>query len=616
MRFSGIDLKTEKTLDNLYNRIAKKTENISEYIFEKGNEFEVSFSEGRVYVSYTSDSEMYRSLLLGVYLSDKGENLRIKEALQFDNAGVMLDMSRGGVMTTDALKEYMEYMALMGLNSLMLYMEDVYEVPGYEYFGYMRGRYSKDELKQIDEYGKSLNIEVIPCIQTLGHYEQYIKWTEGKKMSDTNTVLMIGDDATYQFIEAIIKTVSECFTTKKIHIGMDEAWGMGKGNYLAKNGLRDGTELFCEHIEKVKRIADKYGLESMIWSDMFFRFASDSHGYYDENVSDVSKAKPLVPQDVSLVYWDYYHKDEKTYEDMIKKHKQITDKIVFAGGIWLWRGHIPDYRFTFDTTDAALNVCKNNAVKDVYATVWGDDGCETDAFFSLVGCAHYGEHMYNSKVDYEAFSERVKILFGAELSDFKKMTDVLYPKEKFEMGKGALCVKQILYSDILCGFIDAEINDEKLVSYYKELADSYEKLMNTGAYFDKHYEYVKDVCTVAYRKIDAINKLHKYYKKDNGKLKEVLSLLAKLYDDYQKLKNSHYELWCHSYKPFGFENIDGRYGIKISRVQTAQRRVSDYLEGKIESLPELEEKRLPFNGNMVFATTHNALTSGFFSRGY
>jgi len=40
----------------------------------------------------------------------------------------------------------------MSYDSLMLYTEDTFELPGYPYFGHMRGRFSKEELKEIDDY--------------------------------------------------------------------------------------------------------------------------------------------------------------------------------------------------------------------------------------------------------------------------------------------------------------------------------------------------------------------------------------------------------------------------------------------------------------------------------
>ena len=43
-------------------------------------------------------------------------------------------------------KKYIDNIAALGFNMLMLYTEDVYEMPEYPRFGYMRGRYTKDEI--------------------------------------------------------------------------------------------------------------------------------------------------------------------------------------------------------------------------------------------------------------------------------------------------------------------------------------------------------------------------------------------------------------------------------------------------------------------------------------
>lgn len=80
---------------------------------------------------------------------------------EFDSLGVMIDMSRNAVMSLVGLGRLMQLLAKMGYNTLFLYTEDTYEVDGEPYFGYMRGRYSKDELRAIDDLGYSLGIEVI-----------------------------------------------------------------------------------------------------------------------------------------------------------------------------------------------------------------------------------------------------------------------------------------------------------------------------------------------------------------------------------------------------------------------------------------------------------------------
>ena len=71
----------------------------------------------------------------------------------FDTLGVMLDCSRNAVPTLEDLYQFVDSLAAMGYNALQLYTEDVYEIEGEPYFGYQRGRYTKDELKAIDFSG-------------------------------------------------------------------------------------------------------------------------------------------------------------------------------------------------------------------------------------------------------------------------------------------------------------------------------------------------------------------------------------------------------------------------------------------------------------------------------
>lgn len=54
-----------------------------------------------------------------------------------------------------------------------------------------------------------------------------------------------------------------------------------------------------------------------------------------QTTSDWKKPDP----ELGLVYWDYYNQDERVYEKMLKVHKQLSDKIVFAGGCWIWNGN-------------------------------------------------------------------------------------------------------------------------------------------------------------------------------------------------------------------------------------------------------------------------------------
>ena len=153
---------------------------------------------------------------------------------------VMTDCSKNGVMKPDAVKEFASMIKEMGYNALMLYTEDTYEIESQPYFGHLRGRYSKNELKDIDGFCREIGIELIPCIQTLAHLQKIFNWQfTYRDVNDRDDILLVGEEKTYELIEEMIKTVSECFSSRKIHIGMDEAYDVGNGEYLRRHGQRE-----------------------------------------------------------------------------------------------------------------------------------------------------------------------------------------------------------------------------------------------------------------------------------------------------------------------------------------------------------------------------------------
>ena len=128
--------------------------------------------------------------------------------------GVMVDCSRNSVMNVEALRSLIPVLSKIGYTTLMLYTEDTYEVNGEPYFGYLRGRYSKAELKEIDRIAAASGVELVPCIQTLAHLRGIFRWKEYAGIRDTADILLADDERTYELIEHIFETLAECFTSK------------------------------------------------------------------------------------------------------------------------------------------------------------------------------------------------------------------------------------------------------------------------------------------------------------------------------------------------------------------------------------------------------------------
>lgn len=155
-------------------------------------------------------------------------------------------------MNVPTVKRFCDIIAKMGYNTLMLYTQDTYEVDNQPYFGYLRGRYSKEEIKEIDAYCISKGIELIPCIQTLAHLNCIFKWWDAyEDIRDCDDILLIGEEKTDKLIDDMFSTISQCFTSKRIHIGMDEAYRVGIGKYLAKHGYQERFDIINGHLHKV-----------------------------------------------------------------------------------------------------------------------------------------------------------------------------------------------------------------------------------------------------------------------------------------------------------------------------------------------------------------------------
>jgi len=372
--------------------------------------------------------------------------------------------------------------------------------------------------------------------------------------------------------------------------------GLGTGRYLKKNGYRSQTEIMQEHVEKVSEICKKYNLQPMMWSDMFFRSKNATGQYYKEvefTKEDIEK----VPKNMDLVYWDYYFTEPEHYEMMINQHKVLTDKIVFAGSVRNCQTFGTHLNKTIVTIDAALSECKKAGIKEVFATVWGDDHRESSNFSILPGLCHFAEHAYCDNPSKEYVAKRFKACTNMEYKDFTKL-DLFDKIEKFNgenldnLGLSKVC----MWQDILLGLCDYNLKDIDFYDHYNAL----EKEMNSlslkyGDYkilFDFYEALAKVLKTKSYMGI----RLYKAYK--NGDKDALLNLkdniLPALYKDMSSLRYAHQKYFFDEYKPIGWEILDIRYGGALMRIDTAITRLDLYLSGKIDKIDELEEERLDF----------------------
>lgn len=550
----------------------------------RGDGLSIRMERGTAHVVACDKPALSRALFLLARAQQEGVPTFIThQTRHIASCGPFLDFSRGAVMTVRAVKRVIDALTALGMNLLVLYMEDTYQVPEYPYFGHLRGRYSPEELIEIDRYAAEMGVELVPCIQTLAHLGQFLQWRDNEHLKDTQYCLMIDDEKTYDFVEAEIRAMRRYMRGKRIHIGMDEAHGVGLGRYFERHGLVDRFDLLRRHLERVIEICKKYGFEPMMWSDMFFRLGSATGEYYDPNASIPQHVLDTMPS-VAMVYWDYYHDDEAVYDRMLAEHARMGPGTVFAGGIWTWAGFLPHADLTEATAIPALHACLRHNIQTVLATTWGDDGNETDFFLALSLLPLYAEACWQG-MDFDP-AECARV--GAFLSRI--------PEEAFHafsLGYSGpvddRTMKGLIYCDPLYPLLPGSPPLADWAARFARACEVLQPFLENDA-----CRYADALFAVAGAKASLLLDIRQAYQAlDLDALLEVVDVkIPVLLAQYEELIALHRVQWEASYKRNGWETFALRYGAVMGRLRDVENAVRRFVEGKLDALSELEEPAL------------------------
>lgn len=593
-----MDMFESKQMDLIRARVERVTGIALPYEIKvnEGDGLAVMLENGKAVISAQDYNALARGYFLLCRCAREGKAaLDIYQKRHFASCGAMVDCSRGAVMKVEAVKRYIDQLASLGMNLLMLYTEDTYEVPEYPHMGYLRGRYSQKDLKELDAYAAGMGVELVPCIQTLGHMRQFLQWSETVHLRDQKDILMIDDERTYELIEAMIRSMRACMKTDRIHIGMDEAHGVGLGNYLLKHGQTDRFALLNRHLDHVVRICEKYGFRPIMWSDMFFRLGSRKNDYYDVE-SNIPQAVIDSLPPVDMCYWDYYHMDEAFYDHMLTQHARMGGRTAFAGGIWTWSGFLPQVKRTEATMRPALAACAKHEVDTVFATMWGDDGAETNAFLASSLLPIFSEACWQG---HDCQRDEV-VLSGECLTGLpREALDAMgefYPSEKdIRTGKGIIwCDPMYPLMNVPGDTLEAAMaRGEKALAELEKYPDKLE------------CRYAAQVFTVMHKKAALLRSLReRYIAGDRAWLAQTAEeTIPQLICEYDKLMRLHREIWERDMKRQGWEVICLRYGAVCGRLADAADEIDRYLAGEVDTIEELDEEPLDsWRGVLLYET--------------
>ncbi|MCQ2448598.1 MAG: beta-N-acetylhexosaminidase [Clostridia bacterium] len=512
--------------------------------------------------------------------------------MSFERIGVSICCAGNCAMSVEGLKRFIDCIAKMEYGILEICIDDMYKIDSEPYFGYLRGGYTREEIQEIDAYAKSKNVELIPVIQTLAHLTNLVKIPHYADIVDIDDILLIDEPKTYELIDKMFESIANSFSTRNINIGFDEAHHVGLGRYLDQHGYTNRYELLLRHLNRVVEIAEKYGFKIHMWSDMFFRIANGGEYYVDEP-SLPEEIADLVPKQVGLCYWDYYHNDESFYDKMLTAHQKIDNELWFVGGAWTWNGFAPQNRYSMNNSLPAIRQAKAHGVKNVLISLWDDDGHDC-SYFSVLPSLYAIRQYMDGIEDETQIKQGFKELFDYDFDDFMLLDLPCKNKKNEHYQHADNSCKSLLYNDCFLGKKDYELQAVYPIdypSYRKALSEAGDRMGEFGYLFEN----LSALCDLLSVKYDLGLRTRKAYsEKDRAALGTLVKDYEQAAEKTDTFRNTLRRVWMQENKPYGWSVQELRLGGVKAHLLDCKERIEEYLSGKTKSIPELEETLLPY----------------------
>lgn len=228
--------------------------------------------------------------------------VRINDWPDFEQRGVMLDISRDKVPTMETLFKLVDRLASWKINEFQLYTEHTFAYANYPQVWQNYSPMTAGEIITLDQYCKDRFIDLVPNQNSFGHMENWLKYDEFSQLAEcpdscftteglvSRLSLSPIEPGSLQLMNELYKELLPNFSSKYFNIGCDETveLGIGKSAELCKK-LGKG-KVYLDFVKGLRDLAKRNGKRVQIWADILLQ--------HPEVVPD-------LPKDMIPLIWGY-----------------------------------------------------------------------------------------------------------------------------------------------------------------------------------------------------------------------------------------------------------------------------------------------------------------------
>ena len=179
----------------------------------------------------------------------------------------MLDVSRCKVPSMDELFSLIDLLTLLKFNELQLYVEHTFAFAEHSTVWAEASPFTAEEILQVDQYCGDRFIELVPNLNSFGHFERWLRHPPYKALAecpdgfirqepfmekDHGTTLKPNVES-LSFMDSLYAEYLPNFRSAHFNVGMDEPWELGEGWSKAKCRKEGATNVYIDFLAKIKQ---------------------------------------------------------------------------------------------------------------------------------------------------------------------------------------------------------------------------------------------------------------------------------------------------------------------------------------------------------------------------
>ena len=492
---------------------------------------------------------------------------RIDDAPSLSLRGIMLDVSRGKVPSPHTLREIIDLCARTKLNVLMLYTEHTFRFRRHPKIGAEDSPLDAETMRELDAYAAARCVELIPCLQSLGHMSHVLEHEEYKHLDETSDgwTLSPAEPGTYDLLRDLYDEYLPNFRSSWLNANCDEPWDLGRGKSKAREEQLGPGGVYLEHVGRLKELAAANGKRTMIWSDVV-------HAHPER-----------IPQiDRDLVLLDWWYEAEFDF-DRVKVFVENEIEFLVCPGTSSWNCLFPRVETSNLNIERWAAAGRRYGAKGLINTDWGDYGHYNLQGNSWFAYAYGAEQAWSGSADDKDFDRAFsRLVFGDASGEVAKLYRALG-------GVHDAGFRLFNASPIQCLFFD-EIEEATFVAASKRgaltkseraLTKIRERLLQAKAKFgDRELTYLEllyaaDASLHAVRKglaaLDYLAWRRKPKRLGARERKRLARVLAKLADEQALLGRTLRRLWLARSAISNLERNERRLGKSVRSLRRAAR---------------------------------------------